>query len=291
LNTLTPESEDVIVKSYKKRKLSRLKDRRNKRKLKIFFARFRIIARLASYVFIIWVIFQISTLPFWYLNENIFASYPNKQLEFEGNNIISTKQIMKKLQEISLPDKPLYLIDTTSIEKKLEEMPPVKKVFIRRYWLPARLKIVIDERTPVLSIAPNHKVEPIAALTLDFYKVQILEKQYLPLPEGLKTYKIITYDDYSAWKPSLTSYLHNLAQYLENAAGDKLIYLDIRNPDDVYAQMKNVRLRIGGIKGREIFDRIQKVNSVIPEAMKIKNNINYIDLRWNNASIKLQKSE
>lgn len=54
--------------------------------------------------------------------------------------------------------------------------------------------------------------------------------------------------------------------------------------------MENIRLRIGGLKGKEIFQRIQKVSSVIPEAMKLKDNISYIDLRWSNVSIKLKKS-
>ncbi|NLF83664.1 MAG: hypothetical protein GX568_06740, partial [Candidatus Gastranaerophilales bacterium] len=57
------------------------------------------------------------------------------------------------------------------------------------------------------------------------------------------------------------------------------------------AQLKNVRLRIGAIKGKEVIKRVDKVSSVIPEAMKIKDSINYIDLRWDNISIKLKKDE
>lgn len=289
MDTLTPNSDDLFVKSYNKRKLNRLKKRRKMRRFKILLARLRVLARIACYVLIIWGFLKVAKLPFWYLNENIFMSYPSKYLELKGYNIISVKQVMNKLQEVTLPDKPLYLIDTNPIEKKLEEMSPVKRVFIRRYWLPSRLRVVIDERTPVISIAPNTKVDPIAVFTLDGNKVEILEKEYLPLPDKTETYKVITYDDYKAWKPAQIPYIQRLAMYLENATGDELIYLDIRNPDDAYAQMKKVRLRIGALKGNEILERIQKVSSVIPEAMKIKDNINYIDLRWNNVSIKLKK--
>ncbi len=222
------------------------------------------------------------------MDENIFISYPNKYLEIEGHQIVSKKQVMNKLQEITLPDKPLYLIDTKIIENKLEEMSAVKKVYVRRYWLPARLRLVIDERTPVISIAPNNKVDPIAVFTLDGNSVAILEREFLPLPEYLETYRILTYDDYKHWKSAQIPYIQKIAIYLENATFDKLIYLDIRNPDDVYAQMKNIRLRIGALRGNEIFERIQRVASVIPEASKIKDNINYIDLRWNNVSIKLK---
>jgi len=282
LDTITPDSDDLAVKSYNKRKLNRLKKRRKIRRLKILFARLRVLAKLGSYVLIIWMILKLINLPFWYLNGNIFSSYPNKYLELEGYNIVSVKQVMNKLQEITLPKKPLYLINTNTIEKKLKELPPVKRVIVRRYWLPARLRIVIDERTPVISIAPNNK---------DGNSEKLLEKEYLPLPNGINTYKVITYDDYKLWKPAQIPYIQKLALYLENATGDELEYLDIRNPDDVYAQMKNVRLRIGGLKGSEVFNRIQKVSSVIPEAMKIKNNIDYIDLRWNNVLLKLKKNE
>lgn len=291
LDTITPNSDDLAVKSYNRRKLNRLKRRRKMRRLKILLARLRILGRLAFYVIIIWGVFKAANLPFWYLDKNIFHSYPSQYLELEGYNIVSAKQVMKKLKEIELPQKPLYLINTKPIEEKLEEMPPIKRIFIRRYWLPARLRVVIDERTPVISIAPNSEVDPIAVFTLDGHKVKILEKKYLPLPEEMETYRIITYDDYKTWKPAQIPYIQRLAMYLESATGDKLEYLDIRNPDDVYAQLKNVRLRLGGLKGNEIFERIQKVSSVIPEAMKIKDNINYIDLRWHNVSIKLKKNE
>ena len=290
MDTITPDSDDLAVKSYNKRKLSRLKKRRKIRRLKILFARLRVLAKLGSYILIIWVILKLANLPLWYLNGNIFNSYPNKYLDLEGYNIVSINQVMNKLQEITLPKKPLYLIDTSSIEKKLKKLSPVKRVIVRRYWLPARLRIVIDERTPVISVAPNNKVDPIAVFTIDSNSEKLLEKKYLPLPKGMNTYRVITYDDYKLWKPAQIPYLKKLAVYLENATDDELEYLDIRNPDDVYAQMKNVRLRIGGLKGSEVFNRIQKVSSVIPEAMKIKNSINYIDLRWNNVLLKLKKN-
>lgn len=291
MNTIAPEKEKIAVKSHHKRKLNRLQKRRKIRKTKIILTRIRVLAKLAFYVLIIWSFIKITTLPSWYLNDNIFAVYPNKQLEIEGNRIISTQQITSSLKKIQLPQTPLYLIDTTPIEERLLKMAPVKKIVARRYWMPARLRIVIDERTPVISILPSSKAEPIAVFTHDEEEVRVLEGKYLPVPDTYHTYKVITYDEYKKWKPTLIPYLENLSMYLENMTGDKLVYLDIRNPDDVFAQMQSIRLRIGGMKGKEVFSRIDKVSSVIPEAMKIKDSINYIDLRWNNISIKLKKTK
>lgn len=291
MSKCTPDGYELALRSHNKRKLNRLKNRRNKRKLKILFARFRVLVRLASYIFLIWAFMKVATLPYWYIDKGIFAIYPSKHLELEGYSIVTAEQIMEKLYDITLPEKPLYLVDTGPIEKRLLEIAPVKKVFVRRYWLPARLRIIVDERTPVISIAPSPKADAYAVFTRDGNEVKILESEYLPLPEYLPTYKVITYDDYKKWKPAQIPYVERLAFYLESATGDKLVYLDIRNPDDVYAQMENVRLRIGALKGKEVTERIEKVSSVIPEAMKIKDNINYIDLRWNNVSIKLKKKE
>lgn len=81
--------------------------------------------------------------------------------------------------------------------------------------MPARLRVVIDERTPVISITPSQKVDPIAVFTLDGNEVKLLEKEFLPLPNAMDTYKIVTYDDYKRWKPAQIPYIRQLALYLE----------------------------------------------------------------------------
>jgi len=187
-----------------------------------------------------------------------------------------------------MPDKPVYLINTKSIENKILELTAVKKVFIRRYWFPARLKIIIDERTPVLSITPTPKVSPIAVFTNDDGVVKILGRDYLPLPPSKETYKIVTYDQFPLWKPNQVQYITQFANYVETATSEKLEYIDIRNPDDVFIQLRDIRLKIGRINGSTTFANVDKIRSVLPEALKIKEDIEYIDLRWDNVSIKLK---
>lgn len=288
MKTISSENEPQIINSYNKRKLGQLKKRRNLRKTKILVARFRFFARIISIGLLFWFLVIIAHLPQWYLNKDIFKSYPNNYLEIEGNKIVSAKQIVSRLKNVQIPDKSIYLLKTTDIEKKILELIPVKKVFIRRYWFPARLRIVVDERTPVLSIAPTPKVDPIAVFTNDDGVIKILDKEYLPLSPLKETYKIITYDQFSLWKPNLIQYITKFAFYIENSIGQKLEYIDIRNPDDVFIQLKEVKLRIGRINGSTTFSNIDKVLSVLPEALKIKDQIEYIDLRWDNVSIKLK---
>lgn len=288
MKTISPDKETQIVNSYNKRKLGQLKKRRELRKTKIFMARSRFFARIIAIAVLCWLLWIIIHLHQWYLNKNIFTSYPNDYLEIEGNSIVSDRQIFLKLKTLKLPNKAVYLINTKPVEDKILELTPVKKVFIRRYWFPARLRIVVDERTPVLSIAPTPKVNPIAVFTNDDGVVKIIDSEYLPLPSSKETYKIITYDQFSLWKPKLIKYLTDLAYYIENSTNQKLAYIDIRNPDDVFIQLKDIRLRIGRINGNVTPSNIDKVLSVLPEALKMKDEIEYIDLRWADVSIKLK---
>jgi len=116
-----------------------------------------------------------------------------------------------------------------------------------------------------------------------------------------KSYKecnVATYNDFSILLPKQMdsdeavyqiSTLENLAYSLEKATNDKLIYLDVRNPHEVYAQMENIKFKIGDLKNKKVYNEIENVAIVIPEAMKIKDKIDYIDLSRNNISIKLIK--
>jgi cell division septal protein FtsQ len=286
---ISPDRETQTINSYSKRKLGQLKKRRDLRKTKISMVRFRFFARVIAILALIFGFSKVVDLPQWYLDKNIFAYYPNYSVEIKGNSIVSEQQIMQKLKNIKIPDKPVYLVDTKPIEKQILKLVPVKKVFIRRYWFPARLRIVVDERTPVLAVAPTPKAPIVAVFTNDEGTVKILNNEYLPLPSSIKSvYKIISYDANSMNKLSSVEYLTKFAIYTENATGQKLEYLDIRNPDDVFVQLKEVKLRIGKIKGISTFANVDKVISALPEAMKIKNQIEYIDLRWDDVSIKLK---
>ena len=289
MKTVPESREDQILDSYNKRKIYQLKKRRDLRKTKIFMSRLRFFARIVAIILLAWGFCVIIDIPQWYPDKNIFRSYPNEFLEIEGNSIISDNQIMAKLKNIEIPDKPIYMTDTKTIEDKLLELPPAKKVFLRRYWFPARLRIVFDERTPVLSIAPTPKVPPVAVFTDDNGSIKILDREYLPLPPSKKTYKIITYDNFRNWKNSQVQYIEKFSSHIESSTGQRLLYIDIRNPDDVFIQLEDIRLRIGRIHGNSTFANIDKVRSVLPETMKIKDDIEYIDLRWDNVSIKLKE--
>ena len=268
-----------------KRKLRYLKKRRNFRKFQISMIRYRVIARIIVFLLVLLAFIRLVNLPQWYLNKDIFNCYPNSSIEIDGNKIISTSQIMAALKPIHLPAKPVYLLDTKILEKAILKLTPVKKVYVRRFWLPARLKIVIEEKVPILAISTVPKVAPVLIFTDDGSSIG---KDFLPIHTSKKIYSIITYDNFYKWNLNQIKSLTYLARFLESYSGEKLVYLDIRNPDDVFVQLVSFKLRIGELN-KTVFKRTERIESVLTEAIKIRNQIDYIDLRWENyPSIKLK---
>jgi cell division septal protein FtsQ len=270
------------------RRLDYLRSRRKTKKNRIFISRIRFLARFIFTGLLIWGFIALLTLPQWNLGKDIFSSYPNKSLYIEGNEIVSKTQILMKLRRVFLPSLPIYLIDTKPIEKELIKLSPVKKVYIRRFAFPARLKIVIEEKIPVLSISPSPKIKPIAIFTNDS---TIIGREFINPNITKKTYNVITYDDFYKWSSKHTKYLGTLSRNIENYSGEKLIHLDIRDANDVYAQIETVKIRIGELN-KTVFDRIKRISSVLPQVKDLKDDIQYIDLRWDNSVyIKLKGKE
>lgn len=280
--------DDNINFSHRQRKLHYLKARRQLRRLEIMMARTRSLARVFSVIFLFCALIYLIYSPLWYLNPSIFSVYPNNYLEIEGNEIVSHKQILTQLSKIKFSNKPIYMLDTNPLEQAILKLTPVKKVYIRRFWFPARLKIVIDEKTPILGISPSPSAKPISVFTED---ITIINKDFLPLPESKKVFLVLTYDDFNKWPSKNVNYLIYLCKLIEGFTRQKLVYLDIRNPNDVFVQLNEVKLRLGELD-RTTFIRTKRIGDVLDESLKIKNDIDYIDLRWNKTiSIKLKNKQ
>lgn len=287
-NSKIIDDSSINLVRHKKR-LKYMKTKREMKRWEIRLIQTRSFLRVMSFIGIIWLFFFIANLPQWYLLATVFDKYPNAALEIEGNKIVSTEKIIKQLKNVRVDKTPIYLLNTKLLSKQILALTPVKNVYIRRFWFPARLKIVIDEKTPVLSITPSPKVRPVAVFNEDS---SITTREFLPFTDKYKLYTILTYGDYKNWKPIQLKYLIALSSVIEKEAGQELLYIDIRNPDDCYAQLSSVKLRLGELN-RSIFKRSKRIGSVITKALSIKQEIDYIDLRWDSQdtlSIKLKES-
>lgn len=281
--------EEIHGLEHKTKRLEHLRKRREYKHTQIWTTRFRVLARISLIVFLFWSLFKLMTLPHWYLNQGIFSLYPNKALKIDGIGLINPTQVLTSLKPVKLPNKPIYLIDTKPFEKAVEKLSPVRKAYIRRFWFPARFEVVIDEKTPIISVAPSPKASAIAVFVDD---ATIIGREYLPIDnEKFPTYKILTYDDFFKWSKRQVKYIAMLAKRLETYGGEDLVYLDIRNPENTYANLETIKIRIGELNS-SVKDRIKRISSILPQIEDMKNKVEYIDLRWEDSTyIKLKGKE
>ena len=244
---------------------------------------FRVLLRLCLIVFIIFFALKVLRLSGWYLNQDLLAVADESIIRIEGNAITPKYKIVDLVRQVNLPNVQIFRLDTTEIEDNLLKLQPIKKVYIRRLWHPARLNIIIEERTPVFLITPALDAEPISAITTDGV---FIDREYMPISPKFHTYKIITYgvrgDDYEKWNKSRVDEILRLTRAIETYGGQRVEYLDLRNPNDVYIKLEKVLIRFGEINDTSL-KRAKWVATILPETEKFKQKIKYIDLRWEDA--------
>ena len=108
----------------------------------------------------------------------------------------------------------------------------------------------------------------------------------MPIIPKFKTYKIITYgvrgDDYEKWNKDRVDEILHLTKSLEAYSGQRVEYLDLRNPSDVYIKLEKVLIRFGEINDTALV-RAKWIATILPETENFKQKIKYIDLRWEDA--------
>ena len=246
----------------------------------------------------IWKLFVLATLmvlccmllkmPQWRLHTNAFDSLNSPALEIVNNKIVPAQKILSALRRNQVSTKPIFLVKTDNLKESIKQLEPVQDVYIRRFWFPARLKIIIVERTPALTIAPDIEVEPIAFFSADG---KLIGRDYMPLPEQYSTVRVITYgvgDDYRNWDKTKVLNFKKLALMIEDASGEPVEYIDYRTPSDVYVKIPTVNIRLGSFNAG-VYDKISRLRTLVPQVKMLNKKIKYLDLRWDSNFIKLDE--
>ena len=214
------------------------------------------------------------------MSPKAFDSADSPYLEITNNKIVPTYYIIAALRKSEVPKVPIYMYNTDEIEENLKSLPPVENVYIRRFWFPARLQIIIQEDTPSITIAPDEKVEPIAFFTKTG---KLIGRDFLPLDKSFKTIKVLTYgtkgDDYRHWNTQKIEQIEKLAKTVISGTKVPLEYIDLRTPNDVYIQLKDIRIRLGELDDTAT-ERVKRLPSIMPQVQTLDKKIKYIDLRW-----------
>ncbi len=68
---------------------------------------------------------------------------------------------------------------------------------------------------------------------------------------------------------------------IEVYSGEKVKYIDLRQPHDAYVQLESVKIRLGEIDP-SVYERIIPLYSILSEIKQknIKSTLKYVDLSW-----------
>ena len=250
--------------------------------------RLRLIWKLFVLCLLTFLCFYILKMPQWRLHTNAFDSLKSPALEIVNNKIVPSQKVLSALRRNRVSTKPIFLVKTDNLKESIMQLEPVQDVYIRRFWYPARLKIIIVERVPALTISPDIEVPPIAFFSSDG---KLIGRDYMPLPDDYKTISIITYgvgDDYRNWDKTKVNNFKKLAALVENASGEKIEYIDYRDPKDVYVKIPTVNIRLGSFNAG-VYDKINRLRTLVPQVKMLNKKIKYLDLRWDSNFIKLDE--
>lgn len=280
------ETNDAI-----KRRIKRNQMQRNVRRSELMVRRLFALIRFIMVLGIIFLTYKLVNTSHWYVPKEAFNSPKNPYLKIMGNDITPEYKILNALRKTDVPNVPIYLISTIEMEKNISQIEPVKRVFIRRFWFPGRFVVMIEESKPILIISPSDNVPPIAFFTDNG---RLIGREYLPLKKQYNTTLVLTYgtrgDDYRNWNEAKVKNLDKLAKTITSRSGEKVKYIDLRNPKDVYIQLQSVKLRLGELDA-SVFSKIEALNSILQEIKSIKSfnkKIKYVDLRWDTYYLKLE---
>ncbi len=275
-------------RAYQKRRFKKRKLERQVRKSRRRLNRLRALWKLFILISLIVLSYMVLKLPEWRLHTYAFDSLNSPALEIINNKIVPSQKILMALRRNQVSTKPIFLVKTDNLKESIKQLEPVQEVYIRRFWYPARLKIIVVERTPALTISPDVGVEPIAFFSTDGV---LIGRDYMPLSDQFKTVRVITYgvgDDYRNWDKTKVNNFRKLALMVEDASGEQVEYIDYRDPKDVYVKIPTVNIRLGSYNAG-VYDKIGRLRTLVPQVKMLNKKIKYLDLRWDSNFIKLDE--
>lgn len=276
------DAEEIIEEDIPDGKhfVKRKRRERIVRKGRLKQARFKGIIRFFLCIILMFGLYYGLNLKGWYLDSEVFNKVDSGAVEIINNKIVSSSKVLALLKNSNVPNKPIYMVRVNSIKKELLKLTPIENVYIRKYAFPARIQIIIRERTPVISISPDESKPPVAFFTTDG---KIIGKEFLPLDDSFKTILVLTYgnkgDDYHKWDLNKINEIQKIVKYIETYSKESVEYVDFKNPNDIYVKIKTVNIRLGKLDN-EIYKRIERISSILPQLKTVNSDIKYLDLSW-----------
>lgn len=276
------QAHHSVKRKQKERKVR--KQRKKLRSLKAFI-------RLLLIFLLVAATYKLLKLRGWYLSQTAFSKPETELVQVINNKIVPTDLIYKQIKDIKVTDSPIFLMRVDPIKKELLKIPVFKNVYVRRYAFPARVDIILKERIPAAVIKIDLKAKPIAFVTTD--GVLITNKNYMALSETKSAIKILVANPKieKDWTVKRVEHIEKIVRTVEAYSSEKVHYIDMRNPNDVFVRIDSTNIRLG-LLDSTVFDRIKRIYTILPQIDEVEGTIKYVDLSWDKVNyFKLQKTE
>ena len=276
-NTYAQQMEDAAKLGRHSVHIKQKERRLRKKKKKI--EQTKTLLRFLLFIFMISCIYVFVTLPGWYLKDDTFSKPDEQTVEIVNNKIIPKNILYNSLKELKIPHIPIFIMPVAQIKHELYKIPAIKKVYVRRYGFPARIQIIIKERIPIAVIKPDVNKIPVAFATAD--NVVVTNKNFMHLAQSDNTLVIITKNPEfrKDWTIEKFLYILKIAKTVETYSKEKVQYVDMNNPNDVYVKINSANIRLG-LLDSSVFERIKKIYTILPQLNNVDETIKYIDLSW-----------
>ena len=268
-------NEYVVQRRIKQQKL-----RRKARRGEIAIRRIYKLVRFVFILFIFYATYRLAICHYWFFPNNIYENGKGKHIEILGNEIVSDQKILNEMKKFQIEKKPIYKINPTEIANQIEQLSPIKRAYVRRFWMPARYVVMLEEVTPVITISPSEEAPDVVALAITG---ELIGREYLPLSEKFDAIKVLTYgtnnDDYEKWDTEKISNLYKIGKLLEEYSGERVLYIDLRIKHNAFVQLESVKIKLGEIDV-SVFERIKAIHDILPQIKQMSEKIQYVDLSW-----------
>lgn len=281
--------EDAVAegKHSMRRKQKERYVRKKRKKLK----RLKALLRFILFVLLILGAYLFVKLPQWYLAPDAFSKPDEKNVEIINNYLAPKQTIYNSIKDIKVARIPIFMTGVKDIKRELLKIPVIKNVYIRRYGFPARIQIIIRERVPALLFKNDLNAKPIAFITTD--GVWVTDKIYMPLSESGSALKILIKGTGSSkdWDMKRVENIEKIVKSVEAYSSEKVQYIDMRDPNDVYVKIDSTTIRLGVLDSL-VFERIKRIYTILPQISEVDGEVKYVDLSWDKVNyFKLKQKE
>jgi hypothetical protein len=205
----------------------------------------------------------------------------------KGNFVASNTQILEALTKST--NVPIYALDPTVLEKKIESLDVIKQAFVRRYALPyPHLQVEVLEEFPWATLYFNDQSAPQFVISQSGRLVSIQDfphvyqptlKIYAPSKNNIR----FNADEVSRWA--------NWISYIEKQGQCPVFSIDMCEPHNVKVETSKFVIALGNLDS-SLTSRLYRLASVLDILASEKRQPSYVNLGLNsNIPVKLAANE